>query len=64
LVIQSWESLPINPDGTKNFFDALDGTQRKCYDLVVIDEGQDFTEDWALATRLFLRDDRESLCLL
>lgn len=47
-------------DGCKEYadlFDALDNVQT--YDLIVVDEAQDFTEDWAFCTNLLLKDDAE-----
>jgi thymidine kinase len=32
------------------------------YDAIIVDEAQDFSEEWAMSTRLFLKDDKNS-CL-
>lgn len=50
---------PLN-DGCKEYadlFGKLDNIQ--LYDLVVVDEAQDFTEDWAFCTNLLLKQDAE-----
>lgn len=43
------------------YFDILSGMDElEKYDTIVVDEAQDFNEDWALSIRLLLRDERES----
>lgn len=43
------------------YFDILSGIDEiGKYDTIVVDEAQDFNEDWALSIRLLLRDERES----
>jgi hypothetical protein len=45
-------------NGCKEYSNLIgDITNLKKYDLVVVDEGQDFTEDWAFCANLVLKDD-------
>lgn len=42
-------------------FDELDNIDNLMkYDCIIVDEAQDFNEEWALSTRLFLKDEDES----
>lgn len=45
----------------ESYFDEVDRNTKKKYDAVVVDEAQDFTLDEAMAIRLLLKDDVESV---
>lgn len=59
---EKFDSAKINENGNKNCFDLVAERQRKLYDTIIVDEGQDFDTDMGLTVRLFLRDDSSS-CL-
>lgn len=40
-----------------NLLNSIEGLSR--YDLITVDEGQDFTEDWAYCVNLFVKDEGE-----
>ena len=42
--------------GSKEYAALLDKAVFEKYDLVIVDEGQDFTEDWAFCVNLLLKD--------
>lgn len=42
-------------------FEKMDEMKLEKYDAVIIDEGQDFNDEWALTTRLFLKDESSSI---
>lgn len=46
---------------SKGYFDAISEQRHEKYDAIVVDEAQDFSLDEALAIRLFLRDEHESI---
>jgi len=44
-------------NGCKEYSNLIgDVPESKKYDLIVVDEGQDFTEDWAFCTNLMMKD--------
>lgn len=45
----------------ENFMDLIDYHKLHKYDSIIIDEGQDFNEDWALAINMMLKDEDDSL---
>lgn len=50
------DTAPVQK-GQKEYFDLLDkAVNAPKYDLIVVDEAQDFSEDWAASTNLFLVD--------
>lgn len=51
-------NAPIK-NGNKEFSSLLEQECVPKYDLVVVDEGQDFSEDWAYCVNLFVKEDGE-----
>ena len=49
--------------GCKEYSALLDKIDVTKYDLVIVDEGQDFSEDWAYCVNLFVKDDGELFVL-
>lgn len=50
-------TVPVNNGNCKEYSNILDKIQNlKKFDLVVVDEAQDFTEDWAYCVNLLLKD--------
>lgn len=46
-------------NGNKEYSLLLEKEELPKYDLVIVDEGQDFSEDWAYCVNLFAKDDGE-----
>ncbi len=44
-------------NGCKEYSSLLEKTEIQKYDLVIVDEGQDFSEDWAYCVNLFVKED-------
>ena len=51
------ESLRSDGNGDKCYYEALSRSSVTKYDSIVIDEAQDFTEDWAKSIGLFTKED-------
>ncbi len=49
--------------GYKEYSELLDKIDIAKYDLVIVDEGQDFSEDWAYCVNLFVKDEGELFVL-
>ncbi|MDE6285082.1 MAG: NERD domain-containing protein/DEAD/DEAH box helicase, partial [Bacilli bacterium] len=57
------ENAPIN-NGCREYFELLSAlSDLPKYDLIIVDEGQDFSEDWAMCVNLLV-DERSSLYVL
>lgn len=46
-------------NGSKEYSSLLEQANISQYDLVIVDEGQDFSEDWAYCVNLFAKEDGE-----
>lgn len=46
-------------NGSKEYSSLLEKTNVPQYDMVIVDEGQDFSEDWAYCVNLFAKEDGE-----
>ena len=46
-------------NGSKEYSSLLEKTNISQYDMVIVDEGQDFSEDWAYCVNLFAKEDGE-----
>ena len=46
-------------NGSKEYSSLLEKTNVSQYDMVIVDEGQDFSEDWAYCVNLFAKEDGE-----
>lgn len=55
------KSIDVKQMGDAGFFDAISKANHDKYDAIVVDEAQDFSLDEALAIRLFLKDDKQSV---
>lgn len=52
----------FGPDQSKEYFDLIDAKQdRPRYDVIIVDEGQDFTTDWAMAVNLLKKENSSEL---
>lgn len=56
-LLQSKAEEAQERSGCKEYSALLDTVQYDKYDLIIVDEGQDFTEDWAYCINLFLNED-------
>lgn len=56
ILLDHYDNVPLH-DGVKEYSDAFSkvGNLPK-YDLIVVDEAQDFSEDWAYSVNLLLKD--------
>lgn len=51
-----FDSVPKDTNDTKEFFDTIsEKAGIKKFDLIIVDEGQDFTEDWATSINYLLK---------
>lgn len=46
-------------NGSKEYSSLLENTNISQYDMVIVDEGQDFSEDWAYCVNLFVKEGGE-----
>lgn len=51
------DNISVDENGDKIYFDALKHKSIEKYDCIMVDEAQDFTEDWAKTINLYLKSE-------
>ncbi len=56
-----YDEIYANNQDLNGIFDEIDKHEYEKYDSIVVDEGQDFTEEWAMTVRKLLKKDNSDL---
>jgi superfamily I DNA/RNA helicase len=55
-----YDRLKLQSQELEGIFDYIQFDRLKHYDAIIVDEAQDFTEEWAITLRFMLKDDKNS----